>query len=105
YEFADPSISTRIDSTELDSTQRMHSNFADLNHRAFNARPDYLAAKENLSATESSVSQSRSGYFPTITGSAGYNLSSHEYSTISDNSTLGWGLNFRWNIFDAFRTN
>ncbi|MDI6766631.1 MAG: TolC family protein [Bacteroidota bacterium] len=105
YQFSDPSISTVIDQSELEATQQKYGRFDELKKHALTVRPDYLADLENLNAAESGVTYARSGYFPTISASAGYGLSNTELSKISDNKTLSWGINLRWNIFDAFRTN
>ncbi len=105
YQFSDPSISAVIDQSELDATRQKYGRFDELKKHALSVRPDYLAEIENLYAAESGVTYARSGYFPTISASAGYDLSNTELSKISDKKTLSWGLNLRWNIFDAFRTN
>ncbi len=105
YQISDQSISTVIGSVELNATVEKYKNFNELVKRALSTRPDYLAAKENYDASESGVTAARSGYFPRITASAGYNLSSSEFSKLSDNKNLSWGINLNWNIFDAFQTN
>jgi outer membrane protein len=105
YQFVDPTIPARIDSVEMDSTRHRYVSVAELSTRALAARPDYMSAKENLSASQSAVTQARSGYYPSITAGAGFNLTNTELQTIADNKNLSWGINLRWNIFDAFRTN
>jgi len=105
YQISDQSISTVIGSVELNATVEKYKNFNELVKQALSTRPDYLAAKENYDASESGVTAARSGYFPRITASAGYNLSSSEFSKLSDNRNLSWGINLNWNIFDAFQTN
>ena len=105
YQISDQSISTVIGSVELNATVEKYKNFNELVKQALSTRPDYLAAKENYDASESGVTAARSGYFPRITASAGYNLSSSEFSKLSDNKNLSWGINLNWNIFDAFQTN
>ncbi|HTK81984.1 MAG TPA: TolC family protein [Bacteroidota bacterium] len=105
YQFTDPTISDSISTTELDSTHQHYANLMAINDRAMEARPDYHAAKSDLDAAESNVTDARSGYFPTVSASAGYGMSNNEFSRISDNKNLSWGVNIRWNIFDAFRTN
>ena len=105
YQISDQSISTVIGSVELNATVEKYKNSNELVKRALSIRPDYLAAKENYDVSESGVTAARSGYFPRITASAGYNLSSSEFSKLSDNKNLSWGINLNWNIFDAFQTN
>ena len=105
YQFSDPTISTSIDQSELESAQQKYMNLSEMSQRALAARPDYVAAKHDLNAAESGVTEARSGYFPTVSASAGYGMSNNELSRITDNKNLSWGVSPRWNIFDAFRTN
>lgn len=105
YTLADATISPEISAAELDSIAAKYTNFRAMSQRALAARPDYLSARETFRAAESGVSVARSGYFPNISASAGYGLSSAELSRISDNKSLNWGINFRWNLFDGFGTN
>ena len=105
YQFVDPSISTTIDQTEIDSTQKKYSNTSELNKRALSSRPDFLAAKEDYSSTESAVTQARSGYIPTVSASLSRSFFDNEFSTLTNNKTTDWGIRVEWNLFDAFRTN
>lgn len=105
YVIADPSITTEIQTSELEATSAKYNNLKDLSNRALAARPDYIGASENFSASESGITAARSGYFPTISAFAGYSLANNELSKLSDNKNINWGLNIRWNIFDGFQTN
>ena len=105
YQFADPSISLELSQSEMDSTLARYSDFAALNQRALAARPDYLGAMQNLDAAGSGVTVAKSGYFPSISASAGYNIGNEEFNRIMDNKTLSWGINLRWTLFDGFQTN
>ncbi len=105
YEFADPAISKTISKLELDATLERYSDFLALSQRALASRPDYMSAKEFLYASESGQTAARSGYFPSIIASAGYGLSSEQFSNLSNNKNITWGINFRWDLFDGFRTN
>lgn len=105
YDFSDPAISATIDQAEIDATIAKYGDFTALTQRALSSRPDYGAAREALNAAESGVTASRAGYFPSVSASAGYSLSSSEFSSIRDNKNINWGISLRWNIFDAFRTN
>jgi len=105
YVFADPTISTTISRTDLDATSEQYKDFSALSQRALASRPDYLSAQENFGASESGVTAARSGYFPSIFASAGYGLSNEEFSRLSSNKNITWGVNLRWNLFDGFRTN
>lgn len=105
YIFADSAISTKLSKEELDETTTKYSSFRSLTERALIARPDFRGAKETFSAAKSGVTVARSGYLPSLSASAGYNLSSDEFRTLSDNKTLSWGLSVRWTLFDGFQTN
>ncbi|MBI4548109.1 MAG: TolC family protein [Ignavibacteriae bacterium] len=105
HNFSDPSISPETNQTELDSTKEMYSNFHELTQRSLANRPDYMATKESFRSAEAGVTAARSGYFPTISASAGYSLSNTELSTLRNNKNIAWGINIRWNLFDAFQTN
>ena len=105
YQFSDPSILTKIDQVEMDSTRQKYSSLNQLSQRAIAARPDYLAAREELSSAESGVTSARSGYFPSVSAFTSLNLSNTEVGTIAENKNLNWGVSLRWNVFDAFRTN
>ena len=105
YTIADPSISTEIGQAELESAASQNQKFKDLAERAIARRPDYQAATESFNAAGAGVTTARSGYLPSISAGAGYNLNGDKFSTISDTKTLSWGLSIRWSIFDGFGTN
>ncbi len=105
YAIADPAISTEIAQSELDASIAQTKNFGELIRQAIEKRPDYLAAKEGVRSADGGVSSARSGYFPTVSTSAGYGLSNEEFSKLTENKGINWGINFRWNIFDGFGTN
>lgn len=105
YTLADPTISILISKEELDSTAAMYQDFNQLTGRAIASRPDYLSATEQLNASVAGVRIARSGYFPSISAFAGYGVNSPELETVAKYRNLNWGLQLRWNIFDAFQTN
>jgi outer membrane protein len=105
YAIVDSSVSTEVTKTEMDSTMAAFANITQLYDRAMSSRPDYMSASEQLDAAKSGVTSARSGYFPSISASAGYGLNGTELSHVTDNKSLNWGVNLRWNIFDAFQTN
>jgi outer membrane protein len=105
YDFEDASIRTEIDSTEIAATRERYSDIAALITRALQARPDYLAARQELSAAEDGVTVARSGYWPSIGAFASYGQGNENFSGLSDNKTLNWGIGVNWSLFDQFRTN
>jgi outer membrane protein len=105
YTFNDPTISLTITQGELDSTSALYANFRDLEQRSLASRPDYRSAQESFNAAQSGVTSAKSNYWPSVSASAGYGLSSNELSTLKDNRNLNWGINIRWTLFDGFNTN
>ncbi len=105
YRFADAMISTTLDSTELGATRARYRDLGVLTNTALQARPDLLGAMENLDASSSSVTIARSGYFPTLSATAGLNGNNEEFSRLFDYKTIFWGLRLNWTLFDGFATN
>jgi len=105
YTFADPNISTEISQQELDSWKEKSKNVEQYYKQALDARPDYIAAKASYDASESGVTSARGGYIPQVRAYAGYSLQNSEFSKLSENKSVNWGINLSWNIFDAFQTN
>lgn len=105
YVIADPSISQVITQAELEASSLQSKNFDDMVRRAIAYRPDYAGAKEAVRSADGGVSSARSGYFPTVAASAGYGFNNSELSKLTENKSINWGINIRWNIFDGFGTN
>jgi outer membrane protein len=105
YTIADATISTQITKEEMDTTFAKYQNFADLSRRAISARPDYLSANEQLTASDAGVRVARSNYFPSIAAFAGYGIASPQFETVTQYRNLNWGIQLRWDLFDGFQTN
>ncbi|HEX9657368.1 MAG TPA: TolC family protein [Bacteroidota bacterium] len=105
YEFADASISTDLKVVDVDATRQQYRNVNNLSARAWSARPDYLGAQERLSASESGITQATAGYWPSVNAFAGYGLTNEQFSQLSSNKTINWGVRVQWNLFDGFQTN
>jgi outer membrane protein len=105
YRFADAAISTTLDSTELVSVRTKYRDLGVLTRTALTARPDLLGAKENLDASESSVTIARSNYFPSLSAAAGLSGNNAEFGRLFDYKTIYWGLRLNWTLFDGFATN
>ncbi len=104
YEFSDPSVKSDIDTTEFGPLNAQYKDFQALSEQALKLRPDYKSATENFNGANSSVTMARSGFFPSVSAFASYDLGSDTLSRISDNKTLSWGLNIRLSLFDGFQT-
>jgi outer membrane protein len=105
YKFADASVSAALDSTELSGVRAKYNNLGVLTSTALSFRPDYLGAKENLDASSSSVTIARSGYFPSLSATAGLSGNNEEFGRLFDYKTIYWGLRLSWTLFDGFATN
>jgi len=106
YTIVDSTVSTEVTKTDIDSTTAAFSNLGTIYERALNARPDLQSATEQVDAAESGVTSARSGYFPTLNAFAGYGLGpATELRNLDKYTGLNWGVQLRWNLFDAFQTN
>ncbi len=103
YEFEDPSIKMEIDTTEFSALREQVKNLDALISKAIDTRPDYKSAVANLNSAKSGVTVAMSGYMPTISASASYNLNSNELSTLTKNRSFGWGINISFPIFDRLQ--
>jgi outer membrane protein len=104
-EVADATIPVDIDSTAMLESMEISRDFATLTRRALEARPDYQRAAQTLEASKSDVTSAKSGYFPSLSTSAGYSRSGVEMGEPFKNIGINWGINLSWNLFDGFRTN
>jgi outer membrane protein len=105
YVISDPTVSTTISQAELDAASVQSYDFTEFSRRAIANRPDYTGAKEAVRSADGGVSAARSGYFPSLSASAGYGFNNSELSKLTENKNINWGVNIRWNIFDGFNTN
>ncbi|MDE3056931.1 MAG: TolC family protein [Bacteroidota bacterium] len=104
YEFKDPSIAVDTVNMDVAALENQFTDFDRLVNQALKTRPDYQSALYAEGSAESGVTGARSGYFPTITASAGYSLNSSELGKLSDNKIYSWGLNFSLPLFSGFQT-
>lgn len=105
YQIDDPSVPSEFTPADIDAMDARAKSFQEMRQRAIAARPDYLSAKESYSAAQSGVTAAWSPYFPSISASAGYNLSNTEFSKLADSRGISWGLSISWTLFDGFQTN
>ena len=105
YQIVDPSIPDSLSPADIDALKAKAAGFQDLRQRALAARPDYIGAKENFSAAQSGVTAAWSSYFPSVSASAGYNLSNTDFSLLSQSKGISWGVSISWSLFDGFQTN
>jgi len=75
------------------SPQKNHPPLNDLVNRAFARRADLQSILSQKAAAKSSLDLAQKGYFPTLTGSAGYTFSGAEFP-LGDSWNAGAALNF-----------
>ncbi|TAL71057.1 MAG: TolC family protein [Bacteroidetes bacterium] len=103
-EFLESSIKTNI--TE-DDVRNFRLNIGSVNssiNQAFQIRQDYSSIKSELSAYESNLTVSKSGYYPTIAASGGWSWTNTELDKFRELGRSYIGLNFSLPIFDNFNT-
>jgi outer membrane protein len=105
YVFADTSVSTSLDSTEVAATEAKYQSLTDITRRALVSRPDFQNARLSVDAAQSGVTGAKSDYFPSVSASAGVTMNNEELNKLFDYKTLYWGLSLSWTLFDGFRTN
>lgn len=105
YKFEDPGVSTEISTEELDRVISQFENYGQLSDKAISSRPDFQASQYSLNSASWGVTGAYRGYIPSVSASAGYNLSSNQLSSLKDSKGLSWGLSIRWALFDGFATN
>jgi outer membrane protein len=105
YQIVDPSIPDSLAPADIDALKAKSAGFEDIRQRALAARPDLIGARESYSAAQSGVTAAWSNYFPSISASAGYNLSNTDFSLLSQSKGISWGVSLSWTIFDGFQTN
>ena len=102
YRIVDATLPVTIDTLEMRQLRSDFKGLGVLQDRAIQARPDFMAAMEQVNAADGSVTSAYSGYYPAIGAFGGYNLNGEKVSNLADNKSLSWGLSVRWNIFDGF---
>jgi len=103
---------TDIDTAEFAELNARYDNFQGLVATAVENRPDHRATVEAYNAAASSVTIARSGYWPSLTGSASYGYSSSEFDNLvaggidNPDGNRGASLSLRLSvpIFNGFST-
>jgi outer membrane protein len=103
YDIVDVTIPAEIDSASIQESAQMVRNYSSLASRALQARPDFMAAQQSLTAAESNVSGAKSGYFPSLGVFASYNRTGDDVKDPFKNSSTSWGARLSWSLFDGFR--
>jgi outer membrane protein len=105
YQIVDTSIPDSLAPADIDAMKSKASGFQDMRQRALTARPDLVGARESYNAAQSGVTAAWSNYFPSLSASAGYNLSNTDLSLLTQSKGISWGVSLSWTLFDGFQTN
>jgi outer membrane protein len=105
YDISDPSVPAELTEADFSAASAKVEGFEQMRQRAIASRPDYMSAKETFSSAQSGVTLATANYYPSISASAGYNLSNTEFAKLSDSKGMNWGISLRWTLFDGFQTN
>ncbi len=73
--------------------------------RAFEVRPDVLAAKRRVDAAKSGITSASATYWPTIVAVGGYTWRNFNIADFDRQGQMYMGLNLRIPVFDQFVTN
>lgn len=103
YDFSDPAVTSDVDKTESKAVDERYANFNELVKQALVVRPDYLSALETYNGASSGVAVARAGHFPSVTAGASYGYGANEFSGLSDNRSMSWGLQITLPIFSGFQ--
>lgn len=76
--------------------------FDELLSNALNNRPDYKSSLLNLESAYDGITIAKSGHFPRLSNSIGYNLGANRLSDLFDNRTFSVGLSLNIPIFNGF---
>jgi outer membrane protein len=117
-EFSDPSIVTEIEEVEFQKQKSIAADLRGLVDQAMERRTDYLSSRQAFEATDASVTQARSGYYPRLSASASYSLTgrtqrdlltqtvtANEFENFGVSRSFSWGLSLSLPIYSGFRTN
>ena len=92
-----------LDITEVPVLEEPTLPEEDLEALAQRSRIDLLAGRNEVEKGELAVKQARNAWFPTLYGSASYQLNDRDLPLGRDNDSWSAGLNLRWEIFDGAR--
>lgn len=104
-EYLETGIPTAVTPDEMQKFRTKIGSYGSAVSMSLQKRLDYSAADLRLQAAQASVTGSKSGYYPSVSASGGWNWSNYEIGSFSDNGRSGLNLNLSYPIFDQFRTN
>lgn len=104
-EFTDSGISADVTDESIKQFKDEIGSIDAIIKNALLKRSDMTAADARIEAAESSVTTSRSGYYPSLSAFGGWSWSNYEFSNFDAYGRSFIGLNLSVPIFDNFSTN
>jgi outer membrane protein len=101
YTFSDSLTSTEIELLDKDLSDD-YENITALVQQALNTRVDYRSAKLSLESAFNGVTMAMGGYFPRLTGGAGFSSFANRLDDLFDNKSYSVGLTLSIPIFSGF---
>jgi outer membrane protein len=104
YTIADQTIATQIKQVETDPGVQAMGTYDELLKRALDARPDYAVVKSSVTLADLGVTSAWSGYYPSVSASAGYSTNAQVWSKASswDNHSTNLGFTVSWQLPEIF---
>jgi outer membrane protein len=102
--FLESSIGSSVTDEEVTSFRKIIGSANSSISQAFQTRQDYMSIKSEISAYESNLTISKSGYYPTLAASGGWSWSNTSFDKFSEFGRSYVGLNLSIPIFDNLNT-
>lgn len=103
--FLSTGIPDSITTADMAQFRSEIGNFQAALNKAYDNRLDYRATQYRIEAAESNITVSRSGYFPSLMASGGWNWGHTELSNFGEFGRTAVGLRLSIPIFENFQTN
>jgi len=103
-EFLESSIKTDLTDDDVKIFRNEVGSVNSSISQSFQSRQDYLSIKSEISASESNLTISKSGYYPTLAASGGWSWANSSLDKFSEYGRSSIGLSLSVPIFDNFNT-
>ena len=103
-EFLESSIKTELSDEDVKNFRAEIGSVNSSISQAFQSRQDYVSIKSEISASESNLTISKGGYYPTLAASGGWSWANTALDQFRELGRSYVGLNLSIPIFDNFNT-
>ncbi len=104
YDYSDDSIENEVKAMDYEQLKTQYADYNRLVKQALDTRADFKAVQFQKQGAEKDIMMAQSGYWPTVSASAGYSLGNSDLDKITDKKTLSYGLNISIPIFSGYKT-